>query len=141
MVRNRARSSSASKSKTFPAVRQPTPFYCSLDLQTRLKEFVVNKGATRALDLGEYMNVPTSHAVRGSALVKLKDLVMLLAGVSSTGLILYKDLKSVTHFLGVNYPGMKAISYASVDEWATRVSQQLVTVLNHTRRLQDICSY
>ncbi|CAE8618724.1 unnamed protein product [Polarella glacialis] len=105
--------------------------------EDQLKEFVVNKGATRALDLGEYMNVPTSHAVRGSALAKLKDLAMLLAGVSSTGLILYKDLKSVTHFLGTNYPGMKAISYPSVDEWATRVSQQLVAVLNHTRRLQD----
>ena len=133
-MRSRARVGTGGKK---PKVRPQTPFYCIVDLQNRLEEHVVAKGVGKAMDLGEYMSVPTTHAVRGTALVKCGDLLVALLTVCPAGMIKYKDLKAASQTLGLKFKGLVPECKGGIEEWSTRVSQQMVTLLHHLRRTKD----
>ena len=91
----------------------------------------------KAMDLGEYMSVPTTHAVRGTALVKCGDLLVALLTVCPAGMIKYKDLKAASQTLGLKFKGLVPECKGGIEEWSTRVSQQMVTLLHHLRRTKD----
>ena len=113
MVRVRARVGMGSKKHP---KRLPAPVYCCADLEQRLRDHVVSFGAQGALNLGEYMSVPTTHAVRGTALVKLEGLIRCLLTVSPKGYLNYKDLKSAVLVLARSYANLVPSAFKCLGE-------------------------
>ena len=138
MVRTVAKSSL--KGNREPAKRAATPPYCTEQLGDALKKVVVREGIAKAFDLGEYLHVPLTHAVRGKALLGVEELITALLGVTPFALIKYKDLKDKLRFLLQVYPDLKGKKDTS-DGWCSDIACQINVVLAHLRRLKDSCKW
>jgi hypothetical protein len=73
-----------------PQPRPAVPMYDKDMLKQVLFEQVQKRGVENAFEMGTYLNLPVSHAVRGSALAQLCPVMLILVKVSPFMMFLYK---------------------------------------------------
>ena len=132
MVRTRAKTSTAKK----PVIRKATPAYDADQLLDYLKAHA-KKSGDKAFDTGEYLRIPTSHAVRGGALVKevVYNLIVAILNVAPACQLHYRDLKSALMQILGQHRGIKDTK-ESDSEWCSGRADRILTVLAHLRRIK-----
>jgi hypothetical protein len=140
MVQKKA-NQKANTSKTGGANRQAVPDVDLAHLGHALKKYV-SADAENAFKLEEYHSLAASNAVNGAALVKLESLVMAMLKVAPRGHIKYSDLKkAVSSCIAATQGLWQSISQCfpgkSTDEVSGDLADNMMTVLNHVRRLQN----
>jgi hypothetical protein len=141
MVQKKA-NQKANTSKAGGANRQAVPDVDLAHLGHGLKKYVEGLGVDAAFKLEEYHSLAATNAVNGAALVKLESLVMAMLKVAPRGHIKYSDLKkAVSSCIAATQSLWKSISQCfpgkSTDEVSGDLADNLMTVLNHVRRLQN----
>ena len=141
MVQKKA-NQKANTSKAGGANRQAVPDVDLAHLGHGLKKYVEGLGVEAAFKLEEYHSLAATNAVNGAALVKLESLVMAMLKVAPRGHIKYSDLKkAVSSCIAATQSLWKSISQCfpgkSTDEVSGDLADNLMTVLNHVRRLQN----
>jgi hypothetical protein len=141
MVQKKA-NQKANTSKAGGANRQAVPDVDLAHLGHALKKYVEGLGVDAAFKLEEYHSLAATNAVNGAALVKLESLVMAMLKVAPRGHIKYSDLKkAVSSCIAATQSLWKSISQCfpgkSTDEVSGDLADNLMTVLNHVRRLQN----
>ena len=141
MVQKKA-NQKANTSKAGGANRQAVPDVDLAHLGHGLKKYVEGLGVEAAFKLEEYHSLAATNAVNGAALVKLEPLVMAMLKVAPRGHIKYSDLKkAVSSCIAATQSLWKSISQCfpgkSTDEVSGDLADNLMTVLNHVRRLQN----
>jgi len=141
MVQKKA-NQKANTSKAGGANRQAVPDVDLAHLGHGLKKYVEGLGVDAAFKLEEYHSLAATNAVNGAALVKLEPLVMAMLKVAPRGHIKYSDLKkAVSSCIAATQSLWKSISQCfpgkSTDEVSGDLADNLMTVLNHVRRLQN----
>jgi hypothetical protein len=141
MVQKKA-NQKANTSKAGGANRQAVPDIDLAHLGHGLKKYVEGLGVEAAFKLEEYHSLAATNAVNGAALVKLESLVMAMLKVAPRGHIKYSDLKkAVSSCIAATQSLWKSISQCfpgkSTDEVSGDLADNLMTVLNHVRRLQN----
>jgi hypothetical protein len=141
MVQKKA-NQKANTSKAGGANRQAVPDVDLAYLGHGLKKYVEGLGVDAAFKLEEYHSLAATNAVNGAALVKLESLVMAMLKVAPRGHIKYSDLKkAVSSCIAATQSLWKSISQCfpgkSTDEVSGDLADNLMTVLNHVRRLQN----
>jgi hypothetical protein len=141
MVQKKA-NQKANASKAGGANRQAVPDVDLAHLGHGLKKYVEALGVDAAFKLEEYHSLAATNAVNGAALVKLESLAMAMLKVAPRGHIKYSDLKkAVSSCIAAIQSLWKSISQSfpgkSTDEVSGDLADNLMTVLNHVRRLQN----
>ena len=141
MVQKKA-NQKANTSKAGGANRQAVPDVDLAHLGHALKKYVEGLGVDAAFKLDEYHSLAATNAVNGAALVKLESLVVAMLKVAPRGHIKYSDLKkAVSTCIAATQGLWKSISQCfpgkSTDEVSGDLADNLMTVLNHVRRLQN----
>lgn len=116
--------------------RQPTPPYEVSDLQSKLRAYVMAVGVVLAFDFGIYNSLALNNAVRGSGLVKLQSLLTVLISVSPFCVFKLTDVKQVLTNLAMEVEGLWP-GKVPVDRWASRLSERILCISNHLRRLKN----
>ena len=122
------------KMTCFP--RLATPVYDVKKLHEAIDNFVIKVGIKRCFDLGAYHHINVSGGANGAALLHCQGLVTCLLGVSKFALFKVNDLKQSLVELANTYSGLnqgKQDNFA----WATSLSERIMVVLNHLRRLKN----
>ena len=141
MVQKKA-NQKANTSKAGGANRQVVPDVDLAHLGHGLKKYVEGLGVDAAFKFEEYHSLAATNAVNGAALVKLESLAMAMLKVAPRGHIKYSDLKkAVSSCIAATQSLWKSISQSfpgkSTDEVSGDLADNLMTVLNHVRRLQN----
>jgi hypothetical protein len=141
MVQKKA-NQKANTSKAGGANRQAVPDVDLAHLGHALKKYVEGLGVDAAFKLEEYHSLAATNAVNGAALVKLESLVMAMLKVAPRGHIKYSDLKkAVSSCIAATQGLWQSISQCfpgkSTDEVSGDLADNMMTVLNHVRRLQN----
>ena len=72
-----------------PPKRGPTPAYDKDNLMASMERYISLQGCNKALDLGIYMHLPLTHAVRGHGLLACQGFIRALLGAVPAGQVLY----------------------------------------------------
>lgn len=116
--------------------RVATPAYDTSQLKAALDGLVLKTGVKRCFDLGAYQHISVSGGANGAGLLYCRGLLTCLLGASKFALFKVGDLKQILVELAQTYSGLnpgKQDNHA----WATSLSERMMVVLNHLRRLKN----
>jgi hypothetical protein len=119
-----------------PQPRSATPPYCADSLAAALQGHLHREGATKAFDFGHYNSIPISHAVRGASLVALRGFIETVLEVVPSGVVLFRDVKSIFKTLALACPEL-CKKHQAAETYAADRAERALCILSHLRRLQN----
>ena len=125
------------KAANKPHYRFSTPDYSVQSLSDQMNSFIQKVGAKGALDLQSYRNIKLSCAVSGRGILQNKALVQVLINVCPYALYKVTDLKSCFVEMAHEFDELTGVLPKSTDRWAGELSERVMVLLNHVRRLRN----
>ena len=131
------RHSVSSKLHGRPNTRLATPEYSAESLVSHMQAYISKAGVKGALDLQSYRGIKLSCAVNGRGILQNRAMIQTLINVCPFALYKSQDLKMCFAQMACEFEGLTGMLPRSTDRWASEMSERVMVLLNHLRRLRN----